>query len=77
MAFGRRKKDVEPAVDPSAGPDGFVDDLDEEDRAAEDAELLAALDDEERDQPAQAVVRPQGPWAVSYTHLTLPTNREV
>lgn len=58
MAFGRRKKDVE-AVEER---DGFVDDLDAEDRAAEDAELLAALDRDEHEQQAQALARPQGPW---------------
>ena len=50
MAFGRRKKEDE----------GFVDDLDAEDRAAEDAELLAEIDREE----AQPAARPDlaGPW---------------
>ncbi|MCW2500283.1 MAG: hypothetical protein JWN87_1959 [Frankiales bacterium] len=59
MAFGRRKKDVEPEVD------GFVDDLDPEDRAAEDALLLAELEREEREQRAAAMARPQGPWDVA------------
>jgi hypothetical protein len=60
VAFGRRKKDVETDVD----PDGFVDDLDPEDRAAEDALLLAELEGEERERRAAAIARPQGPWDV-------------
>ena len=29
------------------------------------------------ERPKQVFVRGQGSWSVSYTHLTLPTNREV
>ncbi|MCW2545135.1 MAG: hypothetical protein JWM40_2687 [Frankiales bacterium] len=49
MAFGRRKKDDE----------DFVDDLDAEDRATEDAELLAEMDQEEA-APVRADLT--GPW---------------
>ncbi|MCU1587720.1 MAG: hypothetical protein JWN31_1213 [Frankiales bacterium] len=51
MAFGRRKH-----VD-----EDFVDDLDPESRAAEDAELLAAIDEEEAAPPPAA----RGPWDLS------------
>ncbi len=60
--FGRRKRAKEPVDAPGAdlAEDGFVDDLDPEDRAYEDALLLAELEDQER---APAVLeRPQGPW---------------
>lgn len=56
MAFGRRKKTDEQAPD----VDGFVDDLDPEDRAYEDALLLAEIDAEES-APAPPPA-PQGPW---------------
>ena len=61
MAFGRRKKDQDPA--PVADETGFVDDLDEQDRAYEDAELLAEI---ERDEvAASGPARPQGPWDIA------------
>ena len=61
--FGRKKRDAggeEPIGDATAedGELGFVDDLDAEDRAREDAELLAELDAPER----REAPRPQGPW---------------
>ena len=30
-----------------------------------------------KSKPTPTQLRRRGPWAVSYTHLTLPTNREV
>ena len=60
VAFGRRKKDLEPS---ELDVEGFVDDLDEEDRAAEDAELLAELARQEAAERT-VVARPQGPWDV-------------
>lgn len=58
MAFGRKKPiEVEP-VD----PEHFEDDLDPEDRAAEDAELLAELERQEREERLVALARPEGPW---------------
>ncbi len=58
MAFGRRKSTEEPVV-PDA--DGFVDDLDDDDRAYEDALLLAEIDAEET---AAVVAKAplDGPW---------------
>ena len=56
--FGRRKRKEQEAA--PADPEEFVDDLDEEDRAYEDALLLAELEEQER-RPA-APPRPQGPW---------------
>ncbi|HUR13234.1 MAG TPA: DUF3710 domain-containing protein [Mycobacteriales bacterium] len=56
--FGRRNKQVEVT---EAEVDAFVDDLDPEERAREDAEILRELGElpsEERTAP----VRPQGPW---------------
>lgn len=56
--FGRKKQvSVEP-VD----PDDFVDDLDPEDRAYEDAELLAEIERREREEAKASAPRPQGPW---------------
>jgi hypothetical protein len=58
--FGRKKQvEIEP-VD----PDSFVDDLDPEDRALEDAELIAELDRLEREEALASIGRPQGPWDV-------------
>lgn len=63
MVFGRRKRAAEPVepVDP-VDIDGFVDDLDEEDRAYEDAELLRELEAREAEARRNAVLNPQGPW---------------
>jgi len=64
MAFGRRKSKDEPA---QVVPDehGFVDDLDEEDRAYEDGLLLAEIEAEETAAAAPvAPSRPQGPWDI-------------
>ncbi len=59
--FGRRKRAKEPVAAPGADPadDAFVDDLDPEDRAYEDALFLAELDDQDK---APVLQRPQGPW---------------
>ena len=68
MRFGRRRSagSEEPsAVDaPAEGPDGedFVDDLDEEDRAYEDALLLAEIEAQEAGGTPAPPPRPQGPW---------------
>jgi hypothetical protein len=61
MAFGRRKKQE---LAPQPDEDGFVDDLDEEDRAYEDALLLAEIEAEEAAAAAAQAVKqvPQGPW---------------
>lgn len=56
--FGRRNKQVEIT---EADVEGFVDDLDPEERAREDAELLRELGEDEPAQPG-APARPQGPW---------------
>lgn len=55
--FRRKQVSIEP-VD----PDAFVDDLDPEDRAYEDAELNAELDRLEALEASPSVSRPQGPW---------------
>lgn len=62
--FGRRKRET---VEAAPDEHGFIDDLDPEDRAYEDAELLAEIEREEAAQAqpqSQAPVRPQGPWDV-------------
>ena len=56
--FGRSKKVVEVS---EADIDNFVDDLDPEDRALEDAELQRELEADEAQERA-VVARPQGPW---------------
>ena len=62
MIFKRKRKaDADPAVD----VEGFVDDLDEQDRAYEDALLLEELEAQESaaaTTTAAAPARPQGPW---------------
>ena len=63
MVFGRRKRATaaeEPELD--GGPEGFVDDLDEEDRALEDAELLRELAAREAEEELAGTLSPQGPW---------------
>ena len=44
-------------------------------------EMFGRIDDKKYQQGAATmrnfIAKPQGPAAVSYTHLTLPTNREV
>jgi hypothetical protein len=62
MVFGRRKKDQEPA--PAPDENGFVDDLDPEDRAYEDALLLEEIEQEEAAAKG-GPVRPQGPWDIA------------
>lgn len=61
MAFGRRKKAPESA---SPDADGFVDDLDEQDRAYEDALLLAEIEAEETAETSAATAKQplDGPW---------------
>ena len=63
MGFGRRKHQQDPA--PQEQDEQFVDDLSPEDRAAEDAQLLADLDREQAAAPAPPPERPQGPWDVA------------
>lgn len=69
MAFGRKKVEPEVVVDPDrvVGDDieHFEDDLDEEDRAFEDAELLAEIARKEREEQLATLQRPQGPWDVA------------
>ena len=62
--FGRRKKDGDANDGTSdVDPDSFEDDLDPEDRAAEDASLLAELDAQQLQQArVDPPHRPQGPW---------------
>ena len=62
MIFKRKRRgeqDEPVAVD----PDSFEDDLDEQDRAYEDALLLAEL--EEQEKTPRVAPRPQGPWDVT------------
>jgi hypothetical protein len=56
--FGRRKREVAEITE--ADIDNFVDDLDPEDRAHEDAELEREL--EEAELAERVELRPQGPW---------------
>lgn len=56
--FGRRNKQAEVT---DADVEGFVDDLDPEERAREDAELLRELG-EDQPAPTGPPGRPQGPW---------------
>jgi hypothetical protein len=58
VAFGRKKASVEADID----VESFEDDLDEQDRALEDAELLAELDRQERVERLATLARPKGPW---------------
>ncbi len=66
MAFGRKKPEVGgvpevPGVR-DVDPDSFVDDLDNDDRALEDAELFADIARQEREERLATFSRPQGPW---------------
>jgi len=64
VVFGRRKRSAE--GDPvELDVEGFVDDLDEEDRALEDAELLRELEAREEELRRAEVLSPQGPWDVA------------
>ena len=56
--FRRRKKEPVEAVE----PEEFVDDLDEQDRAHEDALLLAELEQQESEAARPTAPRPEGPW---------------
>lgn len=60
MAFGRRNKQAE--LEQPVDPESFEDDLDPEDRALEDAEILRELEAQELEQKRAGVARPQGPW---------------
>lgn len=60
--FGRRKRAKEPVAGTEPAEEEFVDDLDPEDRAYEDALLLAELEAQETARPV--LERPQGPWDV-------------
>ena len=66
MAFGRKKisADVEVDLETGVGDDGVAweDDLDEEDRAYEDAELLAEITRGEREERAALLASPSGPF---------------
>jgi Protein of unknown function (DUF3710) len=57
--FGRRRKQDDESR-PEVDPDSFVDDLDEQDRAYEDALLVAELEKQEVE--SRRVAAPQGPW---------------
>ena len=71
MAFGRKKgrpgvDEVGKVAEPTdVDPDTFVDDLDNDDRALEDAELLAEIARSEREERLSTRSRPQGPWDVA------------
>ena len=56
MAFGRKKISAEVDID------SFEDDLDEQDRALEDAELQAELDRTEREERLAQLSTTRGPW---------------
>lgn len=58
MAFGRKKSRSEVEVD----PDSFEDDLEPEDRALEDAELLAEIERQEREERLRTLSRTEGPY---------------
>src|SRR4051794_6462893 len=62
--FGRRNRGIEVEIDEITDEDidNFVDDLDDDQRAAEDAELLRELAVEEPEAELPEVGRPQGPW---------------
>ncbi|MFN2540247.1 MAG: DUF3710 domain-containing protein [Mycobacteriales bacterium] len=62
--FGRRNRGIEVEIDEITDEDidNFVDDLDDEDRAAEDAELLKQLAAEEPEPESAEISPPQGPW---------------
>ncbi len=61
MAFGRKKASDEADIDVE-NLENFQDDLDEQDRALEDAELLAELERTERAERLATLTRPEGPW---------------
>lgn len=69
MAFGRGKKQQPAGEQPDE--EGFVDDLDEQDRAYEDALLLAEIDAEQVAVPAVKAV-PKGPWDLADAPETEP-----
>ena len=60
MIFKRKRRAEEAPEDPALDVEGFVDDLDDEDRAYEDALLLEEL--EAQESSARLPARPQGPW---------------
>jgi hypothetical protein len=59
VVFGRKRRQVEGE---DVDVDSFVDDLEPEDRAMEDAELERELALAEEAERRAAVLRPQGPW---------------
>lgn len=59
MVFGRRKHGAEPE---EVDVEGFVDDLEDDDREYEDAELLRELDAREEEALRATQLRPEGPW---------------
>jgi hypothetical protein len=61
VAFGRRK-DEDIAENRDIDVENFVDDLDEEDRALEDAELLRELELQDIEVRRAELSNPQGPW---------------
>jgi len=63
VAFGRRnKQEASPVGHVLADGEGFEDDLDAQDRAFEDAELLREIEARELEERRVGVPRPQGPW---------------
>ncbi len=60
MAFGRKKDTGVKALEVDV--ENFEDDLDEQDRAFEDAELVRELEAAEQQERRAGVTRPQGPW---------------
>jgi hypothetical protein len=80
--FGRRDRGIEVEIDEVTDEDidTFVDDLDEEQRAAEDAELLRELAEEEVGEVGEVgdgeqvreLPRPQGPWDLQDAPATDP-----
>lgn len=72
--FGRRNRGIEVEIDEITDEDvdGFVDDLDEEQRAAEDAELLRQLGEQEAQPELLEVGRPDGPWDLTDAPATDP-----
>jgi hypothetical protein len=72
--FGRRNRGIEVEIDEITDEDidNFVDDLDEEQRAAEDAELLSQLAEDEPPAELPELGRPQGPWDLQDAPVTDP-----
>jgi len=60
VVFGRKRREATDGADLDV--DGFVDDLDPEDRAYEDAEIERELALAEEAERRSSVLRPRGPW---------------